>query len=73
MDTITTNTTTKRYVCNGTCGGSVTEDIYIAGKTVCGTVGCTMLGQPFVEKVTQTTTQVVNPTVVTEDVIINNG
>ncbi len=69
--TTTTTTTTKKYACNGTCGGSVTEEEYIAGTTVCGTEGCTMLGQPFVEKVETVTTEPVK--VITEDVIINNN
>ena len=36
-----------KYICTGTCGGSVTEEEYNAGKHVCGTEGCTHEGQPF--------------------------
>lgn len=66
MDTV--STTQRTYVCHGTCGGSVTEEVYNSGKTVCGTQGCSMVGQPFVEKV-----ETVTHTDDTEDVIINNG
>lgn len=66
MDTV--STTQRTYVCKGTCGGSVTEEEYNAGKNVCGMEGCTMHGQPLVEKV-----ETVTHTDDTEDVIINNG
>ena len=36
-----------KYICTGTCGGSVTEEEYNAGKHVCGTEGCAHEGQPF--------------------------
>lgn len=39
-----------RYVCTGTCGGSVNEEEYQAGKTTCGTSGCTKEGQPFTRR-----------------------
>lgn len=46
-----TNTTAKKtYVCTGTCGAHITEEEYNNGLTVCGTEGCTMKGQPFVEE-----------------------
>lgn len=70
MDTVTTSTTSKRYVCNGTCGGSVSEEEFNAGKNVCSTEGCNMKGQPLVEKVTETTVQETSKP--EEDVIINN-
>ncbi|HSW47518.1 MAG TPA: hypothetical protein VLG67_00400 [Candidatus Saccharimonadales bacterium] len=68
MDT-TTTTTEKRYVCNGTCGGSVTEEEFLSGKNVCSTDGCNLKGHPLVEKVTETV--VTNKT--EDDVIINNS
>ena len=36
-----------KYICTGGCGGSVTEEQYDAGKTVCGTPSCPKYGQPF--------------------------
>ena len=39
-----------RYVCEGTCGGSVSEEEYNAGKTTCGAGDCPKHGQPLVRK-----------------------
>ena len=39
-----------KYVCQGTCGGMVTEEEFNQGKNVCQTPGCTHEGQPFVKK-----------------------
>ena len=36
-----------RYKCEGTCGGSVSEEEYESGKNVCGTEGCTHEGKTF--------------------------
>lgn len=72
MDTTnTTTTTTRSYICNGTCGAVVTEEQYNNGLTVCGADVCTMKGQPFVEKVTETT-EVSKADTAEEDVVINN-
>jgi len=68
MDT-TTTTTEKKYVCNGTCGGSVTEEQFQSGMNVCSTEGCPMKGHPLVEKVTET----VLTSASDEDVIVNNN
>ena len=46
--TVLTYSRMERYVCQGTCGGSVSEEEYAAGKHVCGTPGCTHEGKPFV-------------------------
>lgn len=71
MDENTTITTTKKtYVCNGSCGAVVSEEEYNNGLTVCGAEVCTMKGQPFVEKVTETV--VVDKANNDEDVVINN-
>ena len=39
-----------RYACEGTCGGSVSEEEYNAGKTTCGAGDCPKHGQPLVRK-----------------------
>lgn len=39
-----------RYVCEGTCGGSVSEEQFKAGKNVCATDGCPNKGKPLVRK-----------------------
>ncbi len=36
-----------KYICEGTCGGSVSEEEFNAGKHVCGTEGCTNEGEEF--------------------------
>jgi len=36
-----------RFVCNGGCGGSVSEEEFGGGKTACGTEGCASHGQSF--------------------------
>ncbi len=36
------------YVCEGTCGGSVSEEDFKKGKNKCATKGCTMHGKPLV-------------------------
>lgn len=70
-NTTTTKTTTKSYVCSGSCGAHITEEQYNGGLTVCGTEACTMKGQPFTEKVIETT-EVSQPKSTEEDVIVNN-
>ncbi len=52
------------------CGAVVSEEEYNNGLTVCGAEVCTMKGQPFVEKVTETV--VVDKANNDEDVVINN-
>jgi hypothetical protein len=39
-----------RYLCEGTCGGSVSEDEFNAGKNVCATDGCPKKGKLLVRK-----------------------
>ena len=39
-----------RYVCEGTCGGSVSEEEFRHGKNKCATKGCPMHGKPLVRK-----------------------
>ncbi|MBI2664845.1 hypothetical protein HYX10_05915 [Candidatus Woesearchaeota archaeon] len=39
-----------RYVCEGTCGGSVSEEEFGSGKNVCATDGCPKKGEPLVRK-----------------------
>ena len=39
-----------RYACEGTCGGSVSEEEYNSGKNVCGMEDCPKHGQPLVRK-----------------------
>ena len=39
-----------RYVCTGTCGGSVSEEEFHSGKNVCATDGCPEKGKPLVRK-----------------------
>ena len=40
-----------RYVCTGTCGGSVTEEEFKKGKNKCGMKGCIRHGKPLVKAV----------------------
>lgn len=37
-----------RYICEGTCGGSVSAEEFSSGKNVCATAGCTHEGHPLV-------------------------
>ena len=37
-----------RYVCTGTCGGSVSEEEFRKGKNKCGMKGCPRHGKPLV-------------------------
>ncbi len=39
-----------RYVCEGSCGGMVTEEEFNAGKNVCGAEECEKKGEPLVKK-----------------------
>lgn len=39
-----------RYACNGTCGGSVSEEEFKKGKNKCATKGCTLYGKQLVKK-----------------------
>lgn len=39
-----------RYVCTGTCGGSVSEEEFKNGKNTCGMKGCTRYGKPLVKE-----------------------
>jgi hypothetical protein len=39
-----------KFVCEGNCGGSVTEEEFNQGKNVCATPGCTHEGHPLVKK-----------------------
>lgn len=39
-----------KYVCQGTCGGSVTEEEFNSGKNTCQTPGCTHHGKPLAKK-----------------------
>ena len=39
-----------RYVCTGTCGGSVSEAEFKKGKNRCGMKGCNRYGKPLVRK-----------------------
>lgn len=39
-----------RYVCTGTCGGSVDEEEFKKGKNKCGMKGCTMYRKSLVRK-----------------------
>ncbi|HVF69207.1 MAG TPA: hypothetical protein VNA13_01435 [Xanthomonadales bacterium] len=68
MDTV--RSTKKSYICTGTCGAVVSEEEYNNGLTVCGAEVCTMKGQPFAEKVTETV--VVDKNDSEGDVVINN-
>lgn len=36
-----------KYVCEGTCGGEVTEEEYNAGKQTCQALDCPHFQQPF--------------------------
>lgn len=38
-----------RYVCTGTCGGSVSEEEFKKGKNKCGMKGCPRHGKPLVK------------------------
>ncbi len=38
------------YVCEGTCGGSVSEEEFNQGKNKCATKGCPMFGMPLVKQ-----------------------
>lgn len=40
-----------RYVCIGTCGGSVSEEEFEQGKNKCGMKGCPRHGQPLIKNV----------------------
>ena len=35
------------YICTGGCGGKVSAEDHAAGKTTCGTLGCSKYGQPL--------------------------
>jgi len=35
------------YVCTGSCGGVVTEEMHNSGKTTCATETCEKFGQPL--------------------------
>ena len=39
-----------RYVCEGTCNGSVSEEEFNSGMNVCGTEDCPKKGEPLVRK-----------------------
>lgn len=39
-----------RYVCEGTCGGMVTETQFKAGMNTCATKGCPLHGKALVQK-----------------------
>ncbi len=45
------NTKEAKYICTGGCGGSVNEEEYNAGKTVCGDPNCPKYGQPFEKRI----------------------
>jgi len=36
-----------RYICTGSCGGSVSEQEYESGKKTCGAKSCEKHGQPL--------------------------
>lgn len=38
-----------KFVCHGTCGGSVSEQEFEQGKNVCGMEDCTHFGKPLVK------------------------
>ena len=38
------------YVCEGSCGGSVTEEEFDQGKTTCAAEDCEKHGQPLVRR-----------------------
>jgi hypothetical protein len=63
------NTTSKTYICTGSCHAEITEEQYNNGLTACGADVCTMKGQPFVER--KSPDMVIN-TQPDDDVIINN-
>ena len=39
-----------KYVCEGTCNGSVNEEQFRSGMNKCGTEGCPKKGEPLVKK-----------------------
>lgn len=39
-----------RYVCTGTCGGSVSEEEFLTGRNKCGMKGCKRYGKPLVRE-----------------------
>ena len=39
-----------RYVCEGTCGGSVSEEEFKEGKNTCAMEDCPNHGKPLVRK-----------------------
>lgn len=68
-------TTTKTYICTGSCGAHITQEEYEGGLTACGTEGCTMHGQPFTEEsadVHGSHTVVKTEGSDDEDVVVNN-
>lgn len=40
-----------RYICTGSCGGSVSEEEFIAGKNTCASPNCEKHGQPLEKNV----------------------
>lgn len=42
-----------RYVCEGTCGGSVSQEEFDSGKNACATEGCPNKGMALVRKESQ--------------------
>ncbi len=39
-----------RYVCTGTCGGSVSEEDFLKGKNKCAASDCDRHGEPLVRE-----------------------
>lgn len=39
-----------KYVCTGTCGGSVSEEEFLEGKNKCATKGCPEYGTQLVKE-----------------------
>ena len=39
-----------KYVCEGSCGGSVTEEEFESGKTTCAAKDCENHGKPLIKK-----------------------
>ena len=40
-----------KYVCTGSCGGSVTEEEHAQGKTTCALETCEKHGQPLEKRI----------------------
>ena len=39
-----------KYICTGSCGGSVSEEEFASGKNICAAENCEKKGQPLVRQ-----------------------